>query len=451
MKNVLKMANTCYMCGNEMTEGTDCCPHYEHIIPNALGGHLTSNTILCKKCGTDYSRGDRRFVDIFGSFIHNLESLMRFDRKHDGVQVSGHYYDGAEKIDIIADRNGAAPRRPIVKEESDHVKIMANSIVAKQLLKKYEKEGRNVEMVENLYGPLMLHFSEGNKDFNSQFKEGMVKIAVEYALYKRIDRNQLDAALFINEDNSASVNYDSIAVFPFVSMDVFNDVFETHRKILEKNYPSHTLLLFNDNRRLFCFIDLFSTFQYYVLLSENYEGADVQECYYQPLFSQRQSCKYSKEELGGMSMSDLHIVLGELGMDCKDKTIETLVNEAVDLSNKSQTERSYDDIRMLIPSLPQVMSCYIEDCFPDEDDAEVDPNVVEEMVENGNPESYKKIAFRKRNEKMEHYSYPLQCNRLAGEEPDEVKKYTHMKYMQLQNFSNGVHIEEQIKKYSKEI
>lgn len=52
---------------------------------------------------------------------------------------------------------------------------------------------------------------------------------------------------------------------------------------------------------------------------------------------------------------------------------------------------------------------------------------------------------------MEHYSYPLQCNRLAGEEPDEVKKYTHMKYMQLQIFSNGVHIEEQIKKYSKEI
>lgn len=59
----------------------------------------------------------------------------------------------------------------------------------------------------------------------------------------------------------------------------------------------------------------------------------------------------------------------------------------------------YDEIRMLIPSLPQVMSCYMEDCSPDEDDAEVDPNVVEEMVENGNPESYKKIAFRKRNEK----------------------------------------------------
>lgn len=57
IKEEKTMANTCYMCGHEMVEGNDCCPHYEHIIPNALGGHLTSNTILCKKCGTDFSVG----------------------------------------------------------------------------------------------------------------------------------------------------------------------------------------------------------------------------------------------------------------------------------------------------------------------------------------------------------------------------------------------------------
>lgn len=68
------MANTCYICGKEMADGTDCCPHYEHIIPNALGGHLTSNTILCMNCGGDYSKGDRSFVDIFGGFIHNIEN-----------------------------------------------------------------------------------------------------------------------------------------------------------------------------------------------------------------------------------------------------------------------------------------------------------------------------------------------------------------------------------------
>ena len=71
---VVEMANTCYICGKEMADGTDCCPHYEHIIPNALGGHLTSNTILCMNCGGDYSKGDRSFVDIFGGFIHNIEN-----------------------------------------------------------------------------------------------------------------------------------------------------------------------------------------------------------------------------------------------------------------------------------------------------------------------------------------------------------------------------------------
>lgn len=52
------MKNFCYVCGREMAERTACCPHYEHIIPNAIGGHLTSCRILCEKCGGDYSKGD---------------------------------------------------------------------------------------------------------------------------------------------------------------------------------------------------------------------------------------------------------------------------------------------------------------------------------------------------------------------------------------------------------
>lgn len=104
------MANVCYMCGKEMVEGAKCCPHHEHIIPNALGGHLTSNTILCKKCGGDYSKGDRCFVDFFGGFIHNLENRMLFDRKHDGARVAGCYYLDKKKIDIVVHKDVAAPR-----------------------------------------------------------------------------------------------------------------------------------------------------------------------------------------------------------------------------------------------------------------------------------------------------------------------------------------------------
>ena len=108
-----------YVCGREMVEGTECRSHDEHIIPNALGGHLTSNFILCKMCGENYSRGDRSFVDLFGGFVHNMEHRMLFDRGHSGALVKGSYFDGDDKIFINVNKDGATPQQPIVKEDFD--------------------------------------------------------------------------------------------------------------------------------------------------------------------------------------------------------------------------------------------------------------------------------------------------------------------------------------------
>ena len=302
------MKNKCYICGRELADGTDCCPHFEHIIPNALGGHLTCNTILCEKCGGDYSKGDSCFVALFDCFVHHIEHQMLFDRKHGGVKVKGSYYDGDKKVDIIVDEKAATPKRPIVKEDDDPVKIIANRKVAKQLVEKYKNAGKDVKVIENLYGPLALYFSEEKASFNDYFKEGFIKIAIEYALYKGISREQLNVALTIHDDNSASVNFDNIPVFPFVPMDSFNNVYENHRQVLENNYPSHSIILFNDGLSLWCYIDLFSTFQYYVLLGDNYIGDKLYECYCQPLFAQREQYMYSREELESFDMRDLHIV-----------------------------------------------------------------------------------------------------------------------------------------------
>ena len=42
----------CYICGSELTEENQSD---EHIILNAIGGHLHSYSILCKKCNNEKS------------------------------------------------------------------------------------------------------------------------------------------------------------------------------------------------------------------------------------------------------------------------------------------------------------------------------------------------------------------------------------------------------------
>ena len=438
------MKNFCYVCGREMAEGTDCCPHYEHIIPNAIGGHLTSNRILCEKCGGDYSKGDSKFVNIFGCFIHNLEHRMLFDRGHSDRQVKGSFYDGDNQIEIIVEGNKAMPKRPIVEEDGDgHVKITANPKVAKQLAKKYQNEGKEVDTVDNLYGLLALNFSEGMSvsDFNDCFKEGFVKMAVEYALHKGIAREKLDVALTLHDDNSASVNFDNIPVFPFVPMDRFNNVYELHRDEIEKLYPSHTLMLFNNGEKLLCYIDLFSTFQYYVLLSENYMGEDVYYCYYQPLFEQRVPHRYTKEELEGMGMSDLHIVISELGIDYKEKSINQIIEDIVEASEKKTISRAYNELKL--PDADVIEAYLKEELFP-EDNGELDQELVDEIKENGKLERFRRDLWRELDGKMQQFDYPNQCNRMAVEDMDMVREYTHMKYSQLEKYSTGLHIQKQV-------
>jgi len=68
----------CYICNKELTDvvtdkNTQCKSHGEHILHNAIGGHLISHTILCEECSGAFSQEDSAFVDIFATFLALLD------------------------------------------------------------------------------------------------------------------------------------------------------------------------------------------------------------------------------------------------------------------------------------------------------------------------------------------------------------------------------------------
>lgn len=60
----------------------------EHIIHNAIGGILKSDSIYCKKCNSKYGSDlDKAFTEIFAPIIDGLD--MNFDRKTGKTSYKG--------------------------------------------------------------------------------------------------------------------------------------------------------------------------------------------------------------------------------------------------------------------------------------------------------------------------------------------------------------------------
>lgn len=288
----------CYVCNREMvdkpTDSSLCKAHGEHIIHNGIRGKLISRTILCEECGGAYSKDDANFCKIFAPFVVALSDRMipADHGKTDGNTLKGRLFktpdekEGDEGVEVTVKNGEVIPVQPFYTIEGNKIDVYSGKKRIKDYLKVLNKEladkGDNsanytIEQHTDIHdqGYLAYYFSEGNDNFNEDFKKGMVKIAIEYALHCGIGRELLTEVISIDDKGKATIDYDRAKLTPFIPTTLFDILYEDHRYLFEDGYPSHMLKLFtskyNDGKtRLYCYLDLFSTFQYYVLLNDDY-------------------------------------------------------------------------------------------------------------------------------------------------------------------------------------
>lgn len=320
-----------------------CQAHGEHIIHNGIRGKLISNQILCEKCGSDYSKGDAAFCKIFAPFMAALKDRL-IPADHGKVTLKtlpGSLFDSStsnldEPCRLVNVKDGVVtPVEPYHEIDGNTITVYAEKHRIDQYVNVVEKQlkvdGKDianytVEKVTNLHdkGYLAYFFSKGNATFNDDFKKGIVKIATEYALYCGVPREQLTEVLTIGVDGMATFDCTNTKMFPFVPTSLFDVLFEDCRYFYEEGYPSHTLRLFSSHYNdgttvLYCYVDLFSTFQYYVLLNGDYKGDEVNETYAQRLL------KKENPDVFDCDPSDLDIFIREYGIDmnqCSATTYE---------------------------------------------------------------------------------------------------------------------------------
>ena len=263
----------CYLCKAEITKKNKSV---EHIILNALGGRLKSSKIICKDCNSKLgSAMDASLAKQLEFFTNQLN----IKRERGVVQNIEMLRKSTGEIYLVSPKGDLRLKKPLVKikefEKKANIQVKANNIneankIFTGLKRKYSKlEKINIcdimkEVEERINEPLY-----GTVSFDGgEIYPAILKMAINYYVDKGGDIDSI--ALAIEDLKRKEINrvemifFDRPLVVANSEEDVLHCIFINGRK---------------KERRLYAIIELFSTLQFIIKLSDAYLGEDVQFLY----------------------------------------------------------------------------------------------------------------------------------------------------------------------------
>lgn len=272
--------NTCYCCDEPLTKQND---HKEHIIQNAIGGKLSSYGILCRECGELLGfEIDIPFSKNF-EFLSNLIDIKRDRAGKPSPFLSSVSIDGKE-IKCMLKSGKLYPSDPYIDEACKKVYC---SIETKRNLVNIYNECEYEYITELDIFKLKLDQPSNEEAFH----RGLIKIAVEFALLKGIKIEHMEKSFNNTKKRFLTQNN----IIPYYPLSKFEGVIESIRwsfenvpyhvcdgkTICNSVFPTNSIKLFSCANFLFCYINIFSVYENYVLLSDRYRGKEISEWYFE--------------------------------------------------------------------------------------------------------------------------------------------------------------------------
>lgn len=332
------MAEKCYLC-NLPFDNEKVVKHGEHIIQDSLGGTLIANEILCACCGSKL--GEK--VD--GPFVAALAPLTVL---LDLPRGAGNHARAEARL--IPNENEAAslgevtfsllndfsvvPSRPlmVISESKETVTVIGSTL---KQAEQYSKSPAVKAAVSSGYAlklctnaapyaqSLLLPVSPGSMDV----LRGVLKIAIDFANNSEVPREVFEH-LLADRDMTNSETLLRSSVFPYYPTTDAERFFETEKHTHEDWFPTHHLYIFNHNRNLYCYVELFGTIQNYVLLSAEYDGPPLEAKFVQ----KAERWIFNEDTFTARDPKDLHILAGEFEVDMRDKSWEKIQAEILQLA-----------------------------------------------------------------------------------------------------------------------
>lgn len=278
----------------------------EHIIPNAIGGLLESCDICCKVCNEEL--GEKEDIEFTKIFIPITEN---FNIKKSRKTANSEYKA------IVVDENG----------KEYNAKMKGNKIWTV-----YNENGEyyNNKLDLNKLKPISYEFSFDNKNF----KNGLKKIAFNFAVHNEIPIEKLEQVFDMSKKRL--ILDSSTNVIPFIPLNYFDEYLELNSNVDLK----HSLIIFSVDNFLVVYIDLFNTFQYYVVLSDRWTGKDVYISYCQLLEKHDLDEEKLREIVSIRDIKDADIVGNMYGIK-KTMDFEQMEKDAFNVLRKREYEVDY--------------------------------------------------------------------------------------------------------------
>lgn len=272
----------CYLCGKKL-----CNEKPEHIIPNAFGGHLKSRNILCSDCNNKLSDIDRKLcsdLELLTNFIspkreNNKNTIPVIETICDGEtfdRVSdGSYRKNKNNIQFDGKTlHFSFSHTPNSEAEKTDFQILQNTL--RQFAKKNNKNDEWIQQqiskalnqsIINSKESGIHHFQFISNKSGYSFL-GSLKIILGFCTFKKVDKKYLESAVEILKKQDISACY-KIANY-------FND-----NSQLPKNSVYHTLYLKGNtiSKTLYAIVSLYGVFNIFFLLSDSYEGVEIEDSY----------------------------------------------------------------------------------------------------------------------------------------------------------------------------
>ena len=271
----------CYLCHRSLDKSNSS---KEHIIPNALGGKLTAR-ILCHDCnnrmGSSYDAQLAKALEFFAYKVNHPRSYGKVQAIN--VKLNGHPVKALPG-------GGFKTIHPIEDSDSNHIRLRAfgdniEEIINKVLLNLKRKN----KIDQNQYQKLKQEIPKQIKivrhpivEREFQFNNiwfGLLKIAINFAVYKDISDSEIEDAINVLTSN------DELKTVPYVNF-YYSD--ETFPRI--EGSICHRIHLIGDAniKCLYCFISLYDVLQSIVLLSSRYKGKNFDSSYCYDVWNEKE-------------------------------------------------------------------------------------------------------------------------------------------------------------------
>ena len=378
----------CVYCNKEITTRSR-----EHVIQNALGGLYESVDICCPECNNYISKCiDAPFTKIFNPVIGQIDNFSKTNKTKSCPPCTG-----------MVEYNG----------KTYQANIKANKVVScPELSRELHCDAAKL--------PLKIIGYDFNLD-NTAFHTGMAKIAFNYALDRGVNLDILAPGLHVQRNGNQITDIKfSYPMIPFCALNPVDEYLELYTP--PELY--HNMILFSQYNNLWCYIDLFNTFQYYVLLSDKLpDNTKIYDDYAQTL----QKLDRTEPEINVFDPKEIMILADQYGVEPTMNPDEFSKRIKIAIAKRSQKTA----VKEIIQNKLKGLNYYLFSLKSTESLLKMNLSLklYFDKQEKFNERNFRTITIS--NDCKQVLSYPYAINSYLKDQPQALLNYTNAKFNRL--------------------